>query len=227
MTIQLTFPPVNLEVFRQGRTTSAGNIGGTTIVDTSLLGVDIPVGTIIVLYTDSTASVTYRGVLAFDGVSTITLGAAAPAQILSGVAYALAVSAAGLAGLPTSHGFQEQLTVPVTIALTAVMGETNVLLLNAAATHYILRNLRLKTADPGADTITVKLYELVNNILTVVDTDTIVGSGGVTPNWTTYFSLMDLHGLQDIVGDQIRITVTLSANGPYALTGQYSYGAAV
>jgi len=100
-----------------------------------------------------------------------------------------------------------------------VVSETLAINLIVADTRYIVRSLRLKCADPGANTVTVRLYELVNNVLTVVDSFEITNA-----NFTTYHSLMDMFGLPHLAGDNIRVTVQASAGGPYVVTGQYSHG---
>ncbi|MDP2872770.1 MAG: hypothetical protein Q8P31_09565, partial [Bacillota bacterium] len=114
----------------------------------------------------------------------------------------------------------EQADTPVTINAIAA-GETNVLNLAVAATRYVVRSLRLKSADPGANTVTVRLYELVNDVLTVVDTFSMT-----TANFGTYQSLTDMFGLFQLAGDQLRVTVQASAGGPYAVTGQFSHALA-
>lgn len=111
--------------------------------------------------------------------------------------------------------FQEQADVPVT--LNATTTETDILHLSASNTRYILRELTLKAVDPGANTITISLYRLVNDVLTVIDTFDIT-----TTNYTTYFDLIDMFGLVDIAGDEIKITAITDA-GTYAITGQYSH----
>jgi len=116
--------------------------------------------------------------------------------------------------------FQEQPDVAVTIDATAG-GETNVFDLSVAATRYIVRNLRLKLADPVAETCTVRLYELVNDALIVVDTFLID-----TDNFTTAHSLMDMWGTPHLAGDNLRVTVRMSGGPDVAVTGQYSWASA-
>lgn len=113
--------------------------------------------------------------------------------------------------------YHEQAGVPVTINSIAA-SETNVLNLATASTRYIVRGLRIKVANPAADTVTVRLYGLINDVLTVVDSFAID-----TTNYTVYHSLMDMFGVPNLVGDSIKVTVQSSAN-TYAVTGQYSYG---
>lgn len=98
-------------------------------------------------------------------------------------------------------------------------GETDVFHLLAANTRYVVRSLRLKCADPGANTVTVRFYELVNDVLTEVDSFDIDAG-----NFGTYHSLMDMFGLPHLAGDELQVTVRASAGGPYAVTGQYSHG---
>ncbi|GAJ03659.1 unnamed protein product, partial [marine sediment metagenome] len=113
--------------------------------------------------------------------------------------------------------FHEQ--TDTTVNITAIVAsETDVLNLAVADTRYIVRSLRLKCADPGANTVTVRLYELVNDVLTVVDSFVID-----TTNFGTYHSLMDMFGLPHLAGDNLKVTVQASAGGPYAVTGQYSH----
>jgi hypothetical protein len=112
--------------------------------------------------------------------------------------------------------FHEQADTLVTV--NAVSGsETNIFNLVVADTRYLVRSLRLKAVDPGVDTITVRLYELINDVLTAVDTFAIT-----TANYTTYHSLMDMFGLPHLAGDNLKVTVQTDAN-TYAITGQYSH----
>jgi len=132
--------------------------------------------------------------------------------------HSLQALAEALAALVSGTGlFHEQADTAVDI--TAINGsETNVFALATASTRYIVRSLRLKCADPGANTITVRLYELVNDGLTEVDSFEIT-----TANSTTYHSLMDMFGMAQLAGDSLKVTVRCDAGGPYATTGQYSH----
>lgn len=87
-------------------------------------------------------------------------------------------------------------------------------------TSYRLNNLRIKCADPGANTVTITLYELINDVSTAVNTFVIT-----TDNYETYYSLMDMFGLTHVSGDDITINATTSA-GSYAVTGNYQYDSA-
>ena len=122
-----------------------------------------------------------------------------------------------LAGAGILH---EQADTPVTINAIAA-GETNVLNLVVAATRYVVRSLRLKCADPGANTVTVRLYELINGASTLVDTFTIT-----TANFGTFFSLMDLWGIPHLAGGNLRVTVQATGGGPYAVIGSYAHATA-
>lgn len=82
---------------------------------------------------------------------------------------------------------------------------------------YKLNNLRIKCADPGANTVTITLYELINDVSTAVDTFTIT-----TDNYGTYYSLFDMFGVSHVSGDDITVNATSSA-GSYAITGNYQY----
>lgn len=115
---------------------------------------------------------------------------------------------------------KEKPDTPVTINAIAA-AETDVINLSTGNTRYLVRSLRLKSANPGANIVRVRLYELVNDVATVVQTFDITGA-----NWATYFSLMDMFGLPALIGDQIRVTVQATGGGPYAVTGQYSYAEA-
>lgn len=105
------------------------------------------------------------------------------------------------------------------VSVNAILAsETNIFDLNVTGTTYQVNNLRLKSVDPGAETITVRLRELINDVSTIVDTFTID-----TTNFGTYHSLMDMFGLPQLTGDDIQVTVQASAVGPYAITGQYQH----
>lgn len=113
--------------------------------------------------------------------------------------------------------FFEQADVAVNISVDNV--GVDVFDLNAANTRYIVRDLWLKAADPGVNTLTVSLEKLINNVATVVDTFTINAA-----NFGTNHSLMDMFGLPHLAGDDVRVYCTYSVAGPLAVTGQYSYG---
>lgn len=104
----------------------------------------------------------------------------------------------------------------VAFNINATLVEANIFDLSAANTRYVVRSLRLKCVDPGAETVTVRLYELVNNIQTLVDSFDIT-----TANFATAHSLMDMFGLPQLAGDNLKVTVIATAAGPYACTGQY------
>lgn len=160
---------------------------------------------------------------------TVTPHAKFGGQIVSGTTFVIAAIrtvpaevAAIEAKLDTQKGasgiFYEQADAAVNI--TAVnTAETDVLHLSTASTRYIVRSLRLKCADPGANTVTVRLYELMNDVLTEVDSFDITNA-----NFASYHSLMDMFGLPHLAGDELQVTVRASAGGPYAVTGQYSHG---
>ena len=90
--------------------------------------------------------------------------------------------------------------------------------LNTAGLTYHINNLRIKSADPGAETVTLTLYELINDVSTAVDTFVIT-----TANYGTHFSLYDMFGVQHLAGDDIQVTVSASADNSYVITGQYQY----
>lgn len=138
----------------------------------------------------------------------------------NGVSIAEAIGAIYDGIVAANSSFQEQADTAVNI--TAILAaETDVLNIAVAGTRYIVRSLRLKFADPGANTITVRLYELVNDVATVVDTFVVD-----TTIFATYHSLMDMFGLPHLAGDNLRVTVQASAGGPYQVLGQYSHATA-
>ena len=118
----------------------------------------------------------------------------------------------GVAGV-----FHEQADAAFNVAVDD--SENDIFDLSTASTRYIVRNLRLKSADPGAgETITIRLYELINDGATLVDSFEIDHD-----NYMTYFSLMDMFGLPQLAGDDIHVVAIGSASGPIAVTGQYSH----
>ncbi len=120
--------------------------------------------------------------------------------------------------------WNQQDDVAVTFNVTNVAAD--VLDLSVAGYSYDLNSLRLKFADPGAQTITVTLYELINDAATAVDTFEVDGGGAGVGNWETYHSLMEMFGVPHISGNDIRIAAVASDAGPYACTGQYQYALA-
>ena len=116
----------------------------------------------------------------------------------------------------TTGGHMEMPDVPVTIDAIST-GDTDVLYLHTADTRYLVRSLWLKCVDPGANTVTVTLKILINDIATVVDTFDIT-----TANYTVYYKLPSLFEVEQLAGDDIQVYVRSSA-GTYAVTGQYSY----
>ena len=107
----------------------------------------------------------------------------------------------------------------VAVTINAILAsETDVFDLNDSISSYIVNSLRIKCADPGANTVSVRLYELINDISVNVQTFTID-----TNNFGTYFSLMDMFGQQQLAGDDLQVTVQASAGGPYEILGQYHF----
>ncbi len=128
---------------------------------------------------------------------------------------------AGVANPPLLNAILHE-EVDVAVDVEAILAsETNVLNLVVASTRYVVRSLFLKSVNPGAETITVRLYALIDDVLTEVDSFAMT-----TDNYTTFQSLMDMFGLPQLVGDSVKVTVQASAVGPYAITGQYSYATA-
>jgi len=125
---------------------------------------------------------------------------------------------AGLSSQEEAEGvfFEEE---DVAVDTTAILAsETTIFDLSVADTRYMVKSLRLKSADPSTETMTVRLYELINAGLVVVDTFDLD-----TTNCGTYHSLMDMFGLPHLAGDSLKVTVQMSGGGDIAITGQYSY----
>jgi len=225
-------------VAAEGTTTAPGNIAGNTIIDAALAGSgdNSFVSMLMVVYPGQPRLVDSMDITAFDnGNGEVTLSTAykgVAAAIPIGVPYKIVTfrfvpaEVAALTALvvalaaDVSDIFHEQPDVAVTIDAIAG-GETNVFDLSVAATRYIVRNLRLKLADPVVETCTVRLYELVNDALIVVDTFAIDGA-----NFTTHHSLMDMFGLPHLAGDNLKVTVRMSGGAAVAVTGQYSLATA-
>ena len=131
---------------------------------------------------------------------------------LTVIVLALVADIVGATGI-----FHEQEDVGFSLNITAA--ETFIVTLNAADTRYILRDLRIKSADPtAANTITVKLYTLINSIEVNVDSFIITNA-----NFGIYFTLVDMFGVPHIAGDSIRVSLQGSAAGPYVVAGQFSH----
>lgn len=202
-----------------GITTADGNANGLTLIDANLIGSqDFLTGKNAILMSGN-AALEDSGIVTFDPVTgtvavkkayTDALGV--PSQVVAGTIWRVL-------NFPSLNALlNENPAVPVNIS-AILASETNVLNLNTASTRYIVRSLRLKSANPGADTVTVRLYELINGVSTLVD------SFGITAaTFATYFSLMDMFGIPYLAGDNLKVTVQVTgAGGPYAVTGEYSY----
>jgi len=161
-----------------------------------------------------TQHLNFGGVIVEGTEFIITAIRVVPAEVaaLTALVNALVTDTEGATGI-----FHEQADVAFNVD-AVLAAETDILHLSATDTRYIVRSLRLKCVDPEANTVTVRLYELVNDVLTVVDSFVIDNS-----NFGTYHSLMDMFGLPHLAGDNLKVTVQASAGGPYAVTGQYSY----
>jgi hypothetical protein len=126
-----------------------------------------------------------------------------------------------IAGLDGSTVWQQQPSVVVdTDAETGP--EVTIFDLSTATYSYMVNNLRLKFADPGVNIVTVKLYELINDSPIEVDSFEVDAD-----NYGSYHSLMDMFGVNSLAGDDIEVTISLNAGGPYACTGQYQYAMAI
>lgn len=113
----------------------------------------------------------------------------------------------------------------IAININAILaGETNIALLNEVNTRYTVDKIRIKCDDPGpGNDVLVRLYELINGILTEVQNFEI-GTGGSPNPFTNYYSLADMFGLQHLAGNNLRITVQQEiGGGPTAVTGSLRY----
>jgi len=117
------------------------------------------------------------------------------------------------------HGLDQQPSVAV--STNANIAAVDIFDLNTTGLTYLINNVRIKSADPGANTVTITLYELINDSSVAVDTFDIT-----TANYGTYFSLYDMFSVNQLAGDDIQITVSCDADGNHAITGQYQYAQA-
>jgi hypothetical protein len=127
-------------------------------------------------------------------------------------------------GTSTLNDYTNKPKAEVSVNTTAVLAsETDIINLATSGFHYTVDKLRLKSDDPGGgNSVLVRLYELVNAVSTEVDNFTIDSA-----NYTSFFSLMDMFGLQYLAGDNLRVSVEqLVAGGPTAITGSYTYRSA-
>jgi hypothetical protein len=115
-----------------------------------------------------------------------------------------------------SYANNPRAEIPVNIT-AIVASETNFLNLATASFHYTIDDLILKCADPNPNTVNVKLYKLVNAVLTNTKTFAIT-----TANAATYFDINTMFGLKSLAGDNIKITVQATGGGPYTITGSYA-----
>ncbi|TET43279.1 MAG: hypothetical protein E3J60_00530 [Dehalococcoidia bacterium] len=222
-----------------GTTDNDGNVAGTTIRCGGLATEPPYENHALKILTGPSAGQTRDLTLHPAGTDTLTVAAAftnvtgAAQQILAGtkfvvlsktpaiaeVAALTALVVALIADIEGATGiFHEQADVAFNVN-AVLAAEADIFHLAAADTRYIVRSLRLKCVDPGAETVTVRLYELVNDALTEVDSFLITNA-----NFATYHSMMDMFGLNHLAGDELQVTVQASAVGPYAVTGQYSVG---
>ena len=222
-----------------GVTDADGNVGGTTILCGDLALEPSYANHALKILSGPAAGQTRDVTLHPAGTNTVTVANAfsnvggVPQQITAGILFVIlsktpaiaevadltAIVVALVADIEGATGIfheQEDVAFDVPAVLAA---EADIFDLDDADTRYIVRSLRLKCVDPGAETVTVRLYELVDDVLTEVDSFIIT-----TANFTTFFSLMDMFGLPHLAGDELQVTVQATAVGPYAVTGQYSHG---
>ena len=109
----------------------------------------------------------------------------------------------------------------VAVSTNANIAAVDIFDLNIAGVTYYINNLLIKSVDPGANTVTITLYELVNDASVAIDTFDIT-----TANYASYFSLYDMFSKNHLAGDDIQITVSCDADGNHVITGQYQYSQA-
>lgn len=120
--------------------------------------------------------------------------------------------------------------VPVNITAIAA-NETNFLNLATAGFHYTIDDLVLKCADPGANTVSVRLYKLENggSVLThtfLIVTGAVALTRGVTGGFALHFGLDDMFTRTQLAGDNIKITVQAAGGAGSIVIGSYSYRSA-
>ena len=159
-----------------------------------------------------------NGILDLYGGQIVFLATCTGTVTVSGTCDILDQSAGGVTIIDRRNRPRAEVAVNITAILAA---ETNVFNLAVATIHYNVDTLILKSADPGANNVTVRLYQLVNGASTLIKTFTIT-----TVNFATYFTLMDMFGVPHLAGDNIRITVQATAGGPYVVVGSYCFRSA-
>lgn len=189
-------------------------VSGTGVITvTSAFSAQIKKGTIFRVLNISSVEIDVASMNTKIGTNTDAVGTTTLFARLRQIVDTYLAALVGTTGI-----FNEQADAGISVSIAAA--ETFIVTLTTADTRYILRNLRVKSPDPGAgNTITVTLYELINSAEVAVDTFVISQA-----NFTTYFSLMDMFGLPHIAGDSIRVSLTGLLAGPIVVTGQYSHG---
>lgn len=128
-------------------------------------------------------------------------------------------------GTVTYKGVYPQAAVNITAIAASETDFVNLAL--TAGFRWNIRDLVMKAADPGVNTIAVRLYQLVNAALVNTHTFTIATAGalvrGTSGGFALYFSLDDMFTKQELADDNMKITVQASGGGPYAVTGAYKY----
>lgn len=115
---------------------------------------------------------------------------------------------------------ESQASEPISLFLSGGAAEANVLNLSTSGYSYRVDHLRVKSENPLAQTVSIKLYELVNGASTQVVSFSL--TSGVH---ASYLSLMDMFGVPHLAGDNLKVTAacTSGATSGVNLTGQYSY----
>jgi hypothetical protein len=210
---------INKMVIFENAATAIGGAGGSSLVCANLPATEDFNGQLVIL-SDHTLSGP-RIIVASTTGGTIIPDSPFDAQIPNGTEFIIFANR-----IPASV-IKSALSADQAVNITAILGsETTLLNLNTVPNHYTVAKLRLKSADPGAgNSVNVRLYELVNAVLTQVDSFVITSPGDSLPNPSTgYYSLMDCFGLQYLTGDNLMVTVRQQVGGgPTAITGSWNY----
>jgi hypothetical protein len=206
----------------QGSATGAGGAGGSTLVCSTLPATVDFNGQEVVI----TSGALYGQARIINGTTaagTITPDTNFGAQIGIGTNFIIVGQRVPLALILSLLPLL--LNIDQIVNINAILAsETNVFSINTG--NYTVQKLRLKSADPGAgNSVIVRLYELINNVLTNVDSFVITSPGDNLANPSTgYYSLMDMFGLPFLTGSNLKVTVQQQVGGgPSAITGEFNY----
>jgi hypothetical protein len=190
----------------------------------------------------TTGSIIIGGNLQVKGTTTVS-GAAGSLTVYGDAELIGAVGATNGTATITIYGISRiygAITATGTVTYKGEYPEQAVTInaINASETNFVIlapttgwswkiKDLVLKSADPGANSVLVRLYQLVNGVLTNTHTFTINTAGalvrGTSGGFALYFCLDDMFTKTQLADDSMKITVQASAGGPCAVTGSYKY----